>query len=139
MSASSKFDLSSGSPDRPLYASGHRASYGAASLDRSGSFRENIENPLLSSLPNMTRSNSSATPGDVLNFLNCVRVDPKSMVVEHKLNRPAEFKRLASAAVGMPLEDSLTTSSKSKHLTSPSLDDLRRLKTGVLKSGTKAR
>lgn len=139
MSASSKFDLSSGSPDRPLYASGHRGSYGAPSLDRSGSFRENIENPLLSSLPNMTRSNSSATPGDVLNFLNCVRVDPKSMVIEHKLNRPAEFKRLASAAVGMPLEDSLPTSSKSKHLTSPSLDDLRRLKSGVLKSGTKAR
>ncbi|KAH6779118.1 hypothetical protein C2S52_010355 [Perilla frutescens var. hirtella] len=139
MSASSKFDLASGSPDRPLYASGHRGSYGAAALDRSGSFRENMENPLLSSLPNMTRSNSSVTPGDVLNFLHCLRVDPKSMVVEHKLNRPAEFKRLASAAIGMPLEDSLPASSKNKHLTSPSLDDLRRLKSSVQKSGSKAR
>lgn len=139
MSASSKFDLSSGSPDRPLYASGHRGSYGASSLDRSSSFRENMENPLLSSLPNMTRSNSSVTQGDVLSFLQCVRVDPKSMVVEHKLNRPAEFKRLASSAVGIPPEDSLPASSKSKQLSSPSLEDLRRLKSGVRESGTKAR
>ncbi|KAK6120390.1 hypothetical protein DH2020_045870 [Rehmannia glutinosa] len=138
MSASSKFDLSSGSPDRPLYASGHRGSYGASSLDRSGSFRENTENPLLSSLPNMTRSSSSVTQGDVLNFFQCVRIDPKSMVVEHKLNRPPEFKRLASAAVGIPLEDSLPASSKGKQL-SPSLEDLRRLKSGVRESGTKAR
>ncbi|XP_011093773.1 uncharacterized protein LOC105173644 isoform X2 [Sesamum indicum] len=139
MSASSKFDLSSGSPDRPLYTSGPRGSYSASSLDRSGSFRENIENPLLSSLPNMTRNGSSVTHGDVLNFFQCVRIDPKSMVVEHKLNRPAEFKRLASAAVGIPLEDSMPPSSKSKQLSSPSLEDLRRLKSGVRESGTKAR
>ncbi|KAL6558623.1 hypothetical protein OROMI_018973 [Orobanche minor] len=139
MSASSKFDLSSGSPDRPLYVSGHRGSYGVPSLDRSGSFRETMENPLLSSLPNMTRISSSATQGDVLNFFQCVRIDPKSMVVEHKLNRPAEFKRLASAAVGIPLEDFLPTSSKGKQLSSPSLEDLRRLKSGVRESGTKAR
>ncbi|KAL1547797.1 hypothetical protein AAHA92_16109 [Salvia divinorum] len=138
MSASRKFDISS-SPDRPLYASGHRGSFGTASLDRSGSFRENLENPLLSSLPSMTRSNASVTQNDVVNFFHCVRVDPKSMVVDHKLNRPADFKRLASAAVGMPLEDSLPASSKSKHLTSPALDDLRRLKSGVRESGTKAR
>ncbi|XP_073289815.1 uncharacterized protein [Primulina huaijiensis] len=138
MSASSKFELSSASPDRPLYASGHRGSYGAATLDRSGGFRENMENPLLSSLPNMTRSTSSVTQGDVLNFFQCVRFDPKSMVVEHKLNRPAEFKRFASAAVGFPLEDSLTAPTKSK-LSTPAPEDLRRLKSGVRESGTKAR
>ncbi|XP_073278136.1 uncharacterized protein [Primulina huaijiensis] len=138
MSASSKFELSSASPDRPLYTSGHRGSYGAATLDRSGSFRENMENPLLSSLPNMTRSSSSVTQGDMLNFFQCVRFDPKSMVVEHKLNRPAEFKRLASAAVGFPLEDSETAPTKSK-LSTPAPEDLRRLKSGVRESGTKAR
>ncbi|GER34365.1 hypothetical protein STAS_10566 [Striga asiatica] len=139
MSASSKFDLSSGSPDRPLYVSGNRGSYGTPSLDRSGSFRENMENSLLSSLPNMTRISSSVTQGDVVNFFQCVRIDPKSMVVEHKLNRPAEFKRLASAAVGIPLEDSRPASSKGKQLSTPSLEDLRRLKSGVRESGTKAR
>ncbi|KAL0346720.1 UNVERIFIED_CONTAM: hypothetical protein Scaly_1688000 [Sesamum calycinum] len=85
----------------------------------------------------MTRNGSSVTHGDVLNFFQCVRIDPKSMVVEHKLNRPAEFKRLASAAVGNPLEDSMPASSKSKQLSS--LEDLRRLKSGVRESGTKAR
>ncbi|KAL3642899.1 hypothetical protein CASFOL_013714 [Castilleja foliolosa] len=139
MSVSSKFDLSSGSLDRPLYASGHRGSYGAPSVDRSVGFREIMENPLLSSLPNMTRTSSSVTQGDVLNFFQCVRIDPKTMVVEHKLNRPAEFKRLASSAVGMPLEDTLPTSSKGKQLSTPSLEDLRRLKSGVRESGTKAR
>ncbi|KAL3654739.1 hypothetical protein CASFOL_001474 [Castilleja foliolosa] len=139
MSVSSKFDLSSGTPDRPLYASGHRGSYGAPSMDRSGSFRENMENPLLSSLPNMTRTSSSVTQGDVVNFFQCVRIDPKTMVVEHKLNRPAEFKRLASSAVGIPVEDTLPASSKGKQLSTPSLEDLRRLKSGVRESGTKAR
>ncbi|KAL2533282.1 hypothetical protein Adt_06633 [Abeliophyllum distichum] len=125
--------------DRPLYASGHRRSYGPASFDRLGSFRENMENPLLSSLPNMTRSSSNATQGDVVNYFQCVRFDPKSMVVEHKLNRAVEFKRLASAAVGIPMEDSLPASSKSKSLPPPSLEDLRRLKSGVRECSTKAR
>ncbi|KAL0333744.1 UNVERIFIED_CONTAM: hypothetical protein Sangu_1530600 [Sesamum angustifolium] len=138
MSASGHLDLSSRSPDRPLCASRHRGSYRPLSLDRSGSFRENMENPLLSSLPNMSRSSSSVTQGDVCNFFQCLRFDPKSMVVEHKLNTPREFKRLASAAIGIPLEDSLPASSKSKQA-SPSLDDLRRLKSGLRESGTKAR
>ncbi|KAL0345071.1 UNVERIFIED_CONTAM: hypothetical protein Sradi_4338400 [Sesamum radiatum] len=139
MSASGNFDLSSGSPDRQLCASRHRGSYRPSLLDRSGSFRENMENPLLSSLPNMSRSSSSVTQGDVCNFFQCLRFDPKSLVVEHKLNPPREFKRLASAAIGIPLEDSLPSSSKSKQVSSPSLDDLRRLKSGLRESGTKAR
>ncbi|KAG8367198.1 hypothetical protein BUALT_Bualt16G0047700 [Buddleja alternifolia] len=126
MSASSKYDLSSGNPDRPLYASGRRGTYG-------------VENPLLSSLPSMTRSSSSVAQGDVLNFFQCVRLDPMSLVVEHKLNKPAGFKRLASASVGIPLEGSLPASSKSKPLSSPSPEDLRRLKSGARESGTKAR
>ncbi|KAL2547933.1 hypothetical protein Fot_09463 [Forsythia ovata] len=132
-------NFSCGSPDRPLYSSGHRGSYSTASLDRSGSFRENMENQILSSLPTMTRGSSSVTQGDVMNFFQCVRFDPKSMVLDDKLNRPVEFKRLATAAVGIPLEDSLPGSSKSKSLPSPSSDDLRRLKTGVREGGTKAR
>ncbi|XP_011078031.1 uncharacterized protein LOC105161884 isoform X1 [Sesamum indicum] len=139
MSASGNFDLSSGSPDRPLCASRHRGCYRPSLLDRAGSFRENMENPLLSSLPNMSRSSSSVTQGDVCNFFQCLRFDPKSMVVEHKLNPSREFKRLAGAAIGIPLEDSLPASSKSKQVSSPSLDDLRRLKSGLRESGTKAR
>ncbi|XP_075081520.1 uncharacterized protein LOC107807078 isoform X3 [Nicotiana tabacum] len=139
MSASSKFDLSSSSPDRPLYASGQRGSYAPASLDRSGSFRENMENPILSSLPNMTRSTSTVTRTDAVNFFQCLRFDPKAMVTDHKLNRNIDFKRLTSLALGVPVEDSPLVSSKGKLFPSPSAEESRRLKAGLRESCTKAR
>nr|GLL47722.1 uncharacterized protein LOC109186567 [Ipomoea trifida] len=71
MSASNKYDLTSSSPDRPLYGSAQRGSYGAS----------NMENPILSSLPNMTRSSSGATQGDVVKFFQCLRIDPKAMAL----------------------------------------------------------
>lgn len=140
MSASSKFDISSSSPDRPLYASGQRGSYApTASLDRSGSFRENMENPIFSSLPNMTRSASTVTRTDAVNFFQCLRFDPKAMVTDHKLNRIIDFKRLTSLTLGVPVEDSPLVSSKGKLYPSPSAEDARRLKTGLRESCTKAR
>ncbi|XP_060213622.1 uncharacterized protein LOC132640851 isoform X1 [Lycium barbarum] len=140
MSASSKFDLSSSSPDRPLYASGQRGSYApTASLDRSGSFRENMENPILSSLPSMTRSTSTVTRTDVVNFFQCLRFDPKAMVTDHKLNRIIDFKRLTSLTLGVPVEDSPLVSSKGKLFPSPSAEEARRLKAGLRESCTKAR
>ena len=137
MAASSKFDMSSSSPDRPLYA--QRASYTAASLDRSGSFRENMENPILSSLPSMSRSSSSVSQGDVMNFLQCLWFDPKLMFADHKFSRQVDFKRLTSAALGFPVDDSPSGSSKGKPLPSPSPEELKRLKAGLLESSIKAR
>ncbi|KAM3270326.1 putative protein isoform X1 [Capsicum chacoense] len=140
MSAASKFDLSSSSPDRPLHASGQRGSYApTASLDRSGSFRENMENPILSSLPNMTRSTSTITRTDAVNFFQCLRFDPKAMVTDHKLNRIIDFKQLTSLALGVPVEDSSLVSSKGKLFPSPSAEEARRLKTGLRESCSKAR
>lgn len=131
MAASSKFNMSSGSPDRTLYA--QRGSYTAASLDRSGSFRENMENPILSSLPSMSRSSSAVSQGDVHNFLQCLRFDPK-------FGRQVDFKRLTSVAFGIPVDDSLSASSKVKPTSSPnSLDELKRLKAGLRESSIKAR
>ncbi|CAN4101430.1 unnamed protein product [Withania somnifera] len=140
MSASSKFDLSSSSPDRPLYASTQRGSYApTASLDRSGSFREIMENPILSALPNMTRSTSTVTRTDAVNFFQCLRFDPKAMVTDHKLNRVIDFKRLTSLTLGVPVEDSPLVSSKGKLFPSPSVEEARQLKTGLRESCTKAR
>lgn len=131
MAASSKFNMSSGSPDRTLYA--QRGSYTAASLDRSGSFRENMENPILSSLPSMSRSSSAVSQGDVHSFLQCLRFDPK-------FGRQVDFKRLTSVAFGIPVDDSLSASSKVKPTSSPnSLDELKRLKAGLRESSIKAR
>ncbi|KVI12220.1 hypothetical protein Ccrd_009354 [Cynara cardunculus var. scolymus] len=137
MASSGKFDLSSVSPDRPLYNSAQRGSYTAASLDRSSSFRENMENPILSSLPSMSRSTSTVTQVDVTNFLHCLRFDPKLMAAEHKFNRHGDFKRLASAVLGSP-DASPSGSSKGK-LPSSSPEDLKRLKAGLRESTIKAR
>ncbi|CAK9177122.1 unnamed protein product [Ilex paraguariensis] len=139
MAASSKFDLSSGSPDRPLYSTGQRGSYTAASLDRSGSFRENIENPILSALPNMSRSSSAVTQGDVMNFTRCLQFDPKSMVADHKLNRHGDFRRLTSAALCVSPDDSPSASLKGKLTPSHPPEELKRLKAGLRESYIKAR
>lgn len=138
MAASSKFDLSSGSPDRPLYASGQRGSYSGALLDRSSSFCENMENPILSALPSMSRSTSSVTQGDVNSFLQCLRFDPKAMVADHKSNRSIDFKRLAGLSLGLPPDDSPSGSSKSK-LASLLPEELKRFKLGLRESSIKAR
>lgn len=134
--ASSKFDLSSGSPDRSLY--GQRGSYSGAQLDRSSSFRENTENPTLSNLPCMSRSTSAVTQGDVTSFLQCLRFDPKAMVADHKNNRPMDFKRLACLALGVQPDDAPSGSSKGK-LASSSPEEPKRFKLGLREISIKAR
>ncbi|CAL0327877.1 unnamed protein product [Lupinus luteus] len=130
MAASSKFGLSSRSPERPLYT-GQRVSHITASLDRSGSIRDSIENPILSSLPNMSRSSSSATQEDVMSFFNYVRFDQKLAAPEHKSNHQTDYKQHISAALGIPPDESPSTSAKSKQLLSPVLEDIKRIKDGL--------
>ncbi|KAK2991088.1 hypothetical protein RJ640_021552 [Escallonia rubra] len=137
MAASSKFDLSSGSPDRPLYAPVQRGSYTAASLDRSGSFRDNMESPSLSALPSMSRSTSAVTQGDVMSFLQCLKFDPKVLAADHKFARQTEFRRLASVALGVPPDDSPSSSSKVK--LPPAPEELKRLRAGLRDSTIKGR
>ncbi|KAK1397071.1 hypothetical protein POM88_006934 [Heracleum sosnowskyi] len=138
MAASSKFDLSSGSLDRPLYASGQRGSYSGALLDRSSSVRENMENPILSALPSMSRSTSAVTQGDVNSFLQCLRFDPKVMVADHNFNRSMDFKWIAGVALSVPPNDSPSSSSKNK-LGSSLPEEVKRFKLGVRESSIKAR
>ena len=138
MATSSKFDLSSSSPDRPLYT-GQRGSHMAASLDRSGSFRESMENPILSSLPNMSRSSSSATQGNVVNFFNYVRFVPKLVAPEHKSKRQTDYKRYISAALGVSPDESPSSSLKGKQLPLPVPEDIKRLRDGLHASSRRAR
>ncbi|XP_050270171.1 uncharacterized protein LOC126714184 isoform X1 [Quercus robur] len=137
MATSSKFDLPSSSPDRPLYTSGQRGSHIAAQLDRSSSFRESMENPILSSLPNMSRSSSTVTQGDVLNFFQCMRFDPKTVVADYKSMRQVEFKRHVSVALGISPDDSPSAYSKGKLL--PLADEIKRAKAGLRECSVKAR
>ena len=138
MATSTKFDISSSSPDRPLY-SGQRGSHIVPSLDRSGSFRESMESPILSSLPSMSRSNSSATQGDVVSFFNCVRFNLKLVAPEHKSNRQIDYKRLVGAAFGISPDESPSSSSKGKQLSSPVPEDIKRLRDSLHTSFRRAR
>ncbi|KAK7265396.1 hypothetical protein RJT34_33016 [Clitoria ternatea] len=138
MATSSKFDPSSSSPDRPLYP-GQRGSHIAASLDRSSSFRESMENPILSSLPNMLRSSSPATHGGVESFFNYVHFDPKLLTLEHKSNRQVDYKRHVNAALGISPDESPTSSSKGKLLPSPVPEEIKRLKDILHANSVKAR
>ncbi|XP_058756340.1 uncharacterized protein LOC131629576 [Vicia villosa] len=133
-----KFDPSSSSPDRPLYTA-QRGSHIAASLDRSGSFRECMENPILSSLPNMLRSSSPATHGDVESFFNYVHFDPKLLVLDHKSNRHVDYKRHANAALGISPDESPSSSAKGKLLPSPVPEDIKRMRDSLYSSTVKAR
>ncbi|QCD80267.1 hypothetical protein DEO72_LG2g588 [Vigna unguiculata] len=136
--ASGKFDPPSSSPDRPLYP-GQRGSHIAASLDRSGSFRESMENPALSSLPNILRSSSPATRGEVENFFNYVHFDPKFLTLDHKSNRQVEYKRHVNAALGISPDESPSSSSKGKLLPSPVPEDMKRLKDILVANAMRAR
>ncbi|GAB2218097.1 hypothetical protein Droror1_Dr00001315 [Drosera rotundifolia] len=137
MAASGKFDISA-SPDRPLGSSGQRGSFSSASFDRSGSFRESMGNPMLSSLPSMSRSSSAVTQDDVTSFFQCLRFDPKSIAADCKLYRQGELKRTLSAALGFPQDDSPSASLKGKLLPSSS-DELKKAKSGLRESVSKAR
>ncbi|KAF5743069.1 hypothetical protein HS088_TW09G01131 [Tripterygium wilfordii] len=138
MATSSKFDMSSGSPDRPLYANGQRGSNLAISIDRSVSFRESVENPILASLPNMSRSSSCVTQGDAVNFFQCLRFDPKVVAADHKSNRQGDLKRHINVAFGS-LDDSASVSLKGKLLPSPIPEEIKRVRDGLRESSVKAR
>ncbi|XP_039023877.1 uncharacterized protein LOC120156651 isoform X1 [Hibiscus syriacus] len=139
MAMSSKFELSSGSPDRPLYTSGQRGALLAAQLDRSGSFHETMENQILSSMPSMSRSSSVAAQGDVSSFFQCLRFDPKVVAADHKSNRQGDFKRHINVALGLSSDESPTLLSKGKLLPSPIPEEIKRVKTGLRDCSVKAR
>ncbi|XP_022754847.1 uncharacterized protein LOC111303085 isoform X2 [Durio zibethinus] len=139
MATSSKFDLSSDSPDRPLFTSGQRGAHLAAQLDRSGSFRETVENQILSSLPSMLRSSSVVAQGDLSNFFQCLRFDPKVVATDHKFSRQAEFKRHINVALGISADESPAVLSKGKLLPSPIPEEIKRVKAGLRDCSVKAR
>ncbi|KAF8036534.1 hypothetical protein BT93_C2303 [Corymbia citriodora subsp. variegata] len=128
MASSSKFDLSSSSPDRSLYGSGSRGSHIATPMERSGSFRESMENSTSTS-----RSSSSIAPAEVMNFLQ--RLPPKLMAADHRSNKQGDLKRGVSVALGFSADDAPASISKGK----PSLEELKRIRNGLRETSNKAR
>ncbi|XP_043706101.1 uncharacterized protein LOC122655817 isoform X2 [Telopea speciosissima] len=139
MAASSKFDLSSGNSDRPTYPSMQRGMYTGASLDRSGSFREGMDNRLLSALPSMSRSSSSVSQGDVMNFFHGLPFNTKFMAPDNRFPRQGEVKRVIASALGVSPDDSPSVSLNGKPLPASSLEELKRVRANISESSDKAR
>ncbi|CAI0387391.1 unnamed protein product [Linum tenue] len=140
MATSSKFDTSSGSPDRPVYNSVQRGSHTVTQLDRSSSFRETMEGgPVLSSLPNTMRSASVLSQGDVTNFLQCLRFDPKNVAADHKASRQGDFRRHLNVALNVSVDDSQSVSSKGKVTQAPTPEEIKRVRVSLRECSVKAR
>ncbi|XP_010247367.1 PREDICTED: uncharacterized protein LOC104590397 isoform X2 [Nelumbo nucifera] len=133
MATSSKFRLSSGSPDRPSYPTGQRGAYGS-SLDKSGNFHESMENRIPPALPSMSRSGSSVTQFDIINFFQCLHLDTKLMAVDHRFPRQFELKRILVAATASSDSPSISLSSKVA-----AIEDLKRAKIILNETSMRAR
>ncbi|XP_043721272.1 uncharacterized protein LOC122668803 isoform X2 [Telopea speciosissima] len=138
MAASSKFDPSSGNTDRPTYPSMQRGMYTAGSLDRSGSFREGMDNRILSTLPSMSRS-SSVTQGDVMNFFHGLPFNTKLMAPDHRFPRQGEVKRIITSALGVSVDDPPSLSLNGKPSPASSLEELKKVKINISESSNRAR
>ncbi|PIA64249.1 hypothetical protein AQUCO_00100022v1 [Aquilegia coerulea] len=137
MAANSKSDLPSCSPDRLTYPAGHRGAYASASLP--GSYRESLESRILSSLPNMSRTSTTLSRGDVLNFFHGLPYDSKPLATGHKLSRQGDLNRVMTATVGFSAGDLSSGSLNTKHLVASSFDELKRVKTSLHDKSVKAR
>ncbi|KAK4775246.1 hypothetical protein SAY86_010181 [Trapa natans] len=138
MPSSSKLDLSSGSPDKQLYVSGHCRPQAMIPMDRSGSFRESMETSPASSLHAVPRNSSVIAQTDVLNFFQCLPFDSKLLALDHKSNRQGDLKRNVAVALGCS-PDSPANILKGKLVALPSPEELKRVKLGLRESSSKAR
>ncbi|XP_010920810.2 LOW QUALITY PROTEIN: uncharacterized protein [Elaeis guineensis] len=137
MSATSKFDLSSSSPDGPTYMNGQRGPYAAASMERVGSFREGMDSRISSSLSSMSRSGLVSSQADTITSLHSLLVDLKTS--DQKFPRTGDFEIAVGSIIGIPTEESLPATFSMRHLTSSSVEEIKRVKSNLHEGIIKAR
>lgn len=132
MAASRKFDISA-SPDRPPYTSGLRVMYGGTSLDRSTSFRESMENPVLS------RSSLRVTQGDIQRFFQSLYFDPEVVGPENKFQQLVELRKAVNIILATSQDNSASGSIRGRLISSSSHEDLKKTKAVLQESSNEAR
>ena len=130
MATSIKFDLSASS-DRPPSPSDPRGLYGGISLDRSGSFRESMDSPILSSLPSMSRSSFRVTHRDIQGFFECLHFDPESVGSCNRFQLSGEIKRITNDVLGNLHDGSASGSLKGRLQSSLSHEELKKTKAAL--------
>ncbi|XP_072979325.1 uncharacterized protein [Typha angustifolia] len=134
MAGSTRAELASsnldGSTFSATYSNGQRGAYSGSNSDRSGSFRESLENRVSVSVPGASRS--MASPVEIPPVTQYLSLEPFSMG-EQKYTRLGELRRV----LAVPLEEHPFGSFQLKPL--PLMEDVKRFKASLLESATKAR
>lgn len=137
---STRFELTSNSSEGSSltanYQNGQRASYAGPSLDRSGSFRENIENRMLTSGSATYRGGTSSVE---MPPLTQSLVLEQFSLGEQKFTRAGELRRVLGVSLGTTSEDLSVGAVHSKPPLPVALEELRRFKASVLDTSSKAR
>lgn len=133
-----RFETCSASPEEFAfggnYTNGQRGSYTGASLDRSGSFREDSESHVFGSI---SSSRGSATSmGDLPPLSECLTLDFIKMG-DQKCIQSVELRRLLGISFGSSVEDNSFGAAHSKPPVAT--EDLKRFKATVRDASDKAR
>ncbi|WVZ98092.1 hypothetical protein U9M48_043571 [Paspalum notatum var. saurae] len=133
MASGTKSDLVSGSPDGHGHFNAQRGPYSAASLERSGSFREGGDGyPMF---PTTSSSRSAAV--DSVSLLQSLALDLRTATVDQKTSR-LDLKKSISSIFGTSAEDSASIPSLVRNLPN-SIEEIRRMRSNLNDSSNKAR
>lgn len=133
MASSTKSDLVSGSPDGHGYFNAQRGSYAAASLERSGSFREGGDGYAMFSASNSSRSAAVNS----INLVQSLALDLRPATVDHKTSR-LDLKKSISSIFGTSAEDSTSLPSLGRNLPN-AIEEIRRMRSNLNDNSNKAR
>ncbi|KAJ6727428.1 hypothetical protein OIU79_005334 [Salix purpurea] len=141
MAGNTRYELSSASPEElgftGSYSNGQRGGYPNASFDRSGSFRESSESRMFSSGASTPRA--SASPArSMAPLTQYVLLDPVTMG-DPKCTRTGELKRAFGISLGSATEDNSFGAAHSKPPPAVDVEELKRIRAGVLDDYRKAR
>lgn len=138
MVGSTRAELASSNLDGSAFSSGYpsgpRSSYTTPSLERSGSFRESIENRLMASTSISSRNASPLLETPTLSqYLSLELLSTSELTL--KYSRQGELRR----ALGVSVEEHSFGSLQSKALLPIASEELKRFKASVLETSTRAR
>ncbi|KAJ6986633.1 hypothetical protein NC653_019993 [Populus alba x Populus x berolinensis] len=141
MAGNVRYELSSASPEElgftGSYSNGQRGSYPNASFDRSGSFRESSESRMLSSGASTPRASASParSTGPLTQHLSLDLVT----MGDPKYTRTGELKRAFGISLGSATEDNSFGAAHSKPTPAVDVEELKRIRAGVLDDYRKSR
>jgi hypothetical protein len=138
MSGNARYELSSASPEElgftGSYSNGQRGSYPSASFDRSGSFSESR---MFSSGASTPRA--SASPArSMAPLAPYLSLDPVTMG-DQKYTRTGELRRAFGISLGSATEDNSFGAAHSKPPPAVDVEELKRIRAGVLDDYRKSR